>query len=87
MAEEKIQENGAEQKKKRKRNHYYRRNKRRNTEVPLSEKNSEEITEVNDIEDASFEAEDVYDQKNATGFIKLNALRLSVLANSKQHRY
>ncbi|MBR2441435.1 MAG: argininosuccinate synthase [Lentisphaeria bacterium] len=36
---------------------------------------------------ASFEAEDVYDQKNATGFIKLNALRLSVLANSKQRRY
>ncbi len=36
---------------------------------------------------ASFEAENVYDQKNATGFIKLNALRLAVLANSKQHRY
>jgi len=58
MAEEKIQGNGEEQKKKRKRNHYYRRNKRRNNEVPLSEKNSEEITEVNDIEDASFEAEE-----------------------------
>ncbi len=40
-----------------------------------------------DSEIASFEAEDVYDQKNATGFIKLNALRLSVLAKSAQKRY
>ena len=29
-----------------------------------------------DEEVASFEAEDVYDQANADGFIKLNALRL-----------
>ncbi|QSH42467.1 argininosuccinate synthase [Lentisphaerota bacterium ZTH] len=36
---------------------------------------------------ASFEDNDAYDQKDAEGFIKLNALRLRVLANSKQRRY
>lgn len=40
-----------------------------------------------DSEIASFEAEDVYDQKDATGFIRLNALRLSVMARSKQAAY
>ena len=36
---------------------------------------------------ASFEAEDVYNQKDATGFIRLNALRLGVMARSKQAAY
>ncbi len=36
---------------------------------------------------ATFEQDDVYDHKDAAGFIKLNALRLRVLARSKQHRY
>lgn len=36
---------------------------------------------------ASFEGNDAYNQKDAEGFIKLNALRLRVLANSKQRRY
>ncbi len=36
---------------------------------------------------ASFEDNDAYNQKDAEGFIKLNALRLRVLANSKQRRY
>jgi len=36
---------------------------------------------------ATFEADDVYNQADAEGFIKLNALRLRVLANSKQRRY
>jgi len=36
---------------------------------------------------ASFEDAKAYDQKDASGFIKLNALRLRVLAKSKQHRY
>ncbi|MCP3968611.1 MAG: argininosuccinate synthase [Lentisphaerae bacterium] len=36
---------------------------------------------------ASFEDNEAYDQKDAEGFIKLNALRLRVLANSKQRRY
>ena len=40
-----------------------------------------------DSEIASFEAEDVYNQKDATGFIRLNALRLSVMARSKQAAY
>jgi len=35
----------------------------------------------------TFEEEEVYNQKDAEGFIKLNALRLRMLANSKQHRY
>jgi argininosuccinate synthase len=35
---------------------------------------------------ATFEADDVYNQADAEGFIKLNALRLRVLANSKQKR-
>lgn len=35
----------------------------------------------------TFEEEDVYDQHDAEGFIKLNALRLRMLANSKQKRY
>ncbi|HOK04850.1 MAG TPA: argininosuccinate synthase [Victivallales bacterium] len=33
---------------------------------------------------ASFEEENVYNQADATGFIRLNALRLRVLANTKQ---
>ncbi|MBU8901199.1 MAG: argininosuccinate synthase [Victivallales bacterium] len=36
---------------------------------------------------ASFEDNDAYNQKDAEGFIKLNALRLRVLSNSKQRRY
>lgn len=36
---------------------------------------------------ASFEGAEAYDHRDATGFIKLNALRLKVLANSKQKRY
>ncbi|MBR7128498.1 MAG: argininosuccinate synthase, partial [Lentisphaeria bacterium] len=36
---------------------------------------------------ASFEDGDSYDHKDATGFIRLNALRLRVLARSKQKRY
>jgi len=36
---------------------------------------------------ASFEDNDAYNQKDAEGFIKLNALRLRVMANSKQRRY
>ena len=36
---------------------------------------------------ASFEDGDSYDHKDAAGFIKLNALRLKVLARSKQKRY
>ena len=36
---------------------------------------------------ASFEDNEAYNQKDAEGFIKLNALRLRVLANSKQRRY
>lgn len=36
---------------------------------------------------ASFEDNDAYDQKDAEGFIKLNALRLRVRANSKQRVY
>ncbi len=39
-----------------------------------------------DAKIASFEKEDVYNQADATGFIKLNALRLRVLANSRQRR-
>jgi argininosuccinate synthase len=39
-----------------------------------------------DPEIATFEADDVYNQADAEGFIKLNALRLRVLANSKQKR-
>jgi argininosuccinate synthase len=35
----------------------------------------------------TFEEENVYDQHDAEGFIKLNALRLRMLANSKQKRY
>ena len=36
---------------------------------------------------ATFEKDEVYDHKDAAGFIKLNALRLKVLAASKQKRY
>ena len=36
---------------------------------------------------ASFEGVDAYDHKDASGFIRLNALRLRVLARSKQKRY
>ena len=36
---------------------------------------------------ASFEGGETYDHKDAAGFIKLNALRLKVLARSKQKRY
>ncbi|NOY74362.1 MAG: argininosuccinate synthase [Kiritimatiellaeota bacterium] len=36
---------------------------------------------------ATFEKDDVYNQADADGFIKLNALRLRVLANSSQKRY
>lgn len=36
---------------------------------------------------ASFEGNDTYDHKDASGFIRLNALRLRVLARSKQKRY
>ena len=36
---------------------------------------------------ASFEGTESYNHKDAEGFIRLNALRLRVLANSKQHRY
>jgi argininosuccinate synthase len=36
---------------------------------------------------ASFEDNDSYDHKDAAGFIRLNALRLRVLARSRQKRY
>ena len=36
---------------------------------------------------ATFEKDDVYNQQDATGFIRLNALRLRTLANSAQKRY
>lgn len=36
---------------------------------------------------ATFEKDEVYNQADAEGFIKLNALRLRTLANSKQKRY
>ncbi len=36
---------------------------------------------------ASFEGDHAYNQKDAEGFIRLNALRLRVLAKSKQRRY
>ena len=36
---------------------------------------------------ASFEGAEAYDHKDAAGFIKLNALRLKVLARSRQKRY
>lgn len=39
-----------------------------------------------DPEIATFDADDVYNQADAEGFIKLNALRLRVLAKSKQRR-
>ena len=40
-----------------------------------------------DDEIASFEGAEAYDHKDASGFIRLNALRLKVLARSKQKRY
>jgi len=40
-----------------------------------------------DADIATFEKDQVYNQADAEGFIKLNALRLRVLANSKQRRY
>ena len=42
---------------------------------------------IYDEEICSFEEEEVYNQKDAEGFIKLNSLRLQMLANSPQHRY
>jgi len=39
-----------------------------------------------DAKIASFEQENVYNQADATGFIKLNALRLRVFANAKRKR-
>jgi argininosuccinate synthase len=36
---------------------------------------------------STFEKDDVYNQADATGFIRLNALRLRTLAKSKQRRY
>jgi len=39
-----------------------------------------------DPETATFEADDVYNQADAEGFIKLNSLRLRALANSKQRK-
>ena len=36
---------------------------------------------------STFEEDNVYDQTDATGFIRLNSLRLRTLAKSKQHRY
>ena len=44
------------------------------------------IYSLYDPEIATFEADDVYNQADAEGFIKLNALRLRVLAKSKQKR-
>ena len=40
-----------------------------------------------DVNLSTFEKDDVYDQKDASGFIKLNSLRLRTLARSAQHRY
>ena len=40
-----------------------------------------------DEELSTFEKDDVYNQQDATGFIRLNALRLRTLAKSKQKRY
>ena len=40
-----------------------------------------------DDEIASFEGAEAYDHKDASGFIRLNGLRLRVLARSKQKRY
>ncbi len=37
-----------------------------------------------DPEMVTFEADDVYNQQDATGFIRLNALRLRILANAKR---
>lgn len=42
---------------------------------------------IYDEEICTFEEEEVYNQYDAEGFIKLNALRLRMLANSKQKRY
>jgi len=39
-----------------------------------------------DPEFATFEADEVYDQQDATGFIRLNALRLRIRALRDQHR-
>jgi argininosuccinate synthase len=36
---------------------------------------------------STFEKDEVYNQKDASGFIRLNALRLRTLANSGQKRY
>ena len=36
---------------------------------------------------STFEKDNVYNQQDATGFIRLNALRLRTLANSRQKRY
>jgi argininosuccinate synthase len=38
-----------------------------------------------DPEFATFEADEVYDQQDATGFIRLNALRLRIRALRDQH--
>ena len=45
------------------------------------------IKSLYDDEIASFEGAEVYDHKDASGFIRLNGLRLRVLARSKQKRY
>lgn len=42
---------------------------------------------IYDEEICTFEEEEVYNQYDAEGFIKLNALRLRMLANSNQKRY
>jgi argininosuccinate synthase len=39
-----------------------------------------------DPEFATFEADEVYDQQDATGFIRLNALRLRIRALRDQRR-
>ena len=36
---------------------------------------------------STFEKDEIYNQQDATGFIRLNALRLRTLANSAQKRY
>ena len=40
-----------------------------------------------DVNLSTFEEDDVYDQKDASGFIRLNSLRLRTMAKSAQHRY
>ena len=40
-----------------------------------------------DVNLSTFEEDDVYNQQDASGFIRLNSLRLRTLAKSAQHRY